>query len=262
MSKRRVSVDIGRLVRILAVTKTSPMPVAHSDIGRRRLGLFFPSCRPEIVRNGGVVLGCEGKHFGRTFLAKFKRRAGVVFIQLSDQLRVVARINNYRNTSVILGRRAKHRRTPDVNILDYFIVPGVFPGDRLLKRIQIDHHKVDRFRLERGQFFAIFWVVAPVQQRAVYFRMQRFRPAVHHFGAAGERRNRNHLHPSAADSPHRTPGGYDFNTESFQFGRQFGNPGLVRDRNQRPFNLSLIGHTIPFLSVISGLRDSGWRKPQ
>ncbi len=58
--------------------------------------------------------------------------------------------------------------------------------DRGFKGIKIHHHEIDRLDpvLARGGF--VLLVAAQIEEPAVHFRVQRFHPAVEHFGEAGE----------------------------------------------------------------------------
>ena len=88
--------------------------------------------------------------------------------------------------AVILRRAAEHGRAADVDVLDRFLEGHVGLGDGLFKGVEIHHHEVDgedAVRLRLGDVLRVF---AQEEQAAVHLRVQRFDPAIHHLGKAGE----------------------------------------------------------------------------
>ena len=58
-------------------------------------------------------------------------------------------------------------------------------GDRLLERIQVHHHQLERHDALLGDGGHVGRVVAAAEDAAVDFGVQRLDPAVHHLGKAG-----------------------------------------------------------------------------
>ena len=86
---------------------------------------------------------------------------------------------------MILGSGTQHGRAADVDVLDGIFQRAFIFGNGLLERIQIDHHHVDGWNAVLLQCRNMFRKIAPRQNAAVHFRMQRLDAAIQHFGEAG-----------------------------------------------------------------------------
>ncbi len=86
---------------------------------------------------------------------------------------------------VVLGCRAHQCRTADVDILNAVGKRGILQ-ERLLERIEIYHHEVDRLDRVLAQRGLVACVVADRENAAMHLRMQRLHPAIHHLGKASE----------------------------------------------------------------------------
>ena len=105
--------------------------------------------------------------------------------------------------------------------------------DRLLERIKIHHHQVDRLEAAFPRFGFVFGVAAFVKQAAVDARMQSFDPAFQDLGKSGETGDvaaRNFL---LSQQIRRSAGGNDVDPLPLERAREFGDPALVGDGNER-----------------------------
>ena len=69
------------------------------------------------------------ERLGRELLTHDDVGRALVGGQLIEQAAIVARIHDHRDRCVILGRRAHHRRSADVDILDGILVAAIGPRD-------------------------------------------------------------------------------------------------------------------------------------
>ena len=167
------------------------------------------------------------------------RQRAVVGIQLLDDAGVLRRIGRHRDAREILRRRAQHRRTADVDVLDDLVHRGVGSGRHLLERIQVEHQQVDR----RDAVFGHHRVVdarAP-EQAAVDHRMQRLDAAVHHFREAGDVADVPDLQAGVAQRLGGAAGGQQFDAGRGECAREVDKTGLVGNGQQRAAHAKTIG---------------------
>ena len=81
------------------------------------------------------------------------------------------------------------------------------------KRIEIHDHQVDRRDAVLLRLFLILGVMAPVQQPAMHFWVQRFHAAAEHFRPAGEFRHIFHRHALFAQQFCRAAGRQDLDLQ-------------------------------------------------
>ena len=137
------------------------------------------SCHPGV--DGGVVtrgvaeyLVCKAAAGGAVDLAAF---------QLIGDIAVVGRVDQYRDRSVVFGRRAQQRRAADIYILDALFKRAVGSGHGLLERVQIDHDDVDGVDAVIGHDLVIG--AAPTEEATVDAWVQGLEAPSHHFRKAG-----------------------------------------------------------------------------
>src|SRR5208282_1510497 len=78
------------------------------------------------------------------------------------------------------------RRSTNVDVLDEFFELYSRLGGGFLEGIEIDDHHVDWNDAVFGDRGHMFGIVAPMQNAAVNFRVQRLDSAVEHLGESGE----------------------------------------------------------------------------
>ena len=225
----------------------------------RRLGADFrrnataaPAARKSTATGGSPFLSAENSfckcaaiarvisrrariNFGRKFAAQFQ--GGVAaFGNLLCHLRVIRRVNHDRDAVVVFGRAAEHRRPADVNVLDRVVQAHVRLGDRLLERIKIHDHQINR---RDAMFFdggLVRFIAANEKQAAVDFRMQRLHAAIQHFGKAGVFADVLHGEAGVAQCFGRAAGGNDFNSCLRENLGERNKSGFVRNGNKGALN--------------------------
>ncbi len=132
---------------------------------------------------------------------------------------------------MVLGRRAQHGRTANVDILDAFLERRAF-GDGPLERVEIDEEQVDLGNRMGCHGFAVFGIVAPAKQSTVNPRVQRLQPAVHHLGKLGHIRNVEGVDTCGLEGFQRAAGGQDFHAAVLQAARAVFKAVLVGQGDQ------------------------------
>ena len=168
-------VEAGGLMRIFAVAHGLRQLSSERPPGRRRLA----QRRGEPVGNRRVVSRRAGEGFLREAATRRQRRAPVVRVQFGEEIRVIAGIDQHGHVVVVLGRRADHRRSADVDVLDAFGV-GRALRQRRLERIEIDHEQIDRLDVMRQHGGFMLGIFADRQKPAMHLGMQGLEPPVHH----------------------------------------------------------------------------------
>ena len=110
---------------------------------------------------------------------------GTFSLDLLDDLRVVSRINDNCDGTVILGRGADHRGAADIDVFDGVSERAVRLRDRLLKRVEVHDDEVDRINAVLFQSLHVLGEVAAGQNAGVNLRVKRLHAAVEHFRKAG-----------------------------------------------------------------------------
>ena len=105
-------------------------------------------------------------------------RQDAVGLEQAQNPRIIVRVNHHPDVGVILGRRPQQRRPANVDILDRLGKRAVRAGDRLLKRIQIHDHQIDRLQAVFVHRPDMLGVVPAVQNPGVNTRVQGLDPSV------------------------------------------------------------------------------------
>ena len=106
----------------------------------------------------------------------------------------------------------------------------------LLERIQIDHHHVDVRDVVLFQGFHVLRKIAPRQNAAVHFRMERLDAAVQHFGKAGVVGHFGDLDAVVGQQFGGAAGGQDIDAHRGQRAREFENAGFIGDGDEGLFD--------------------------
>ena len=99
--------------------------------------------------------------------------------------------------------------------------------DRVLERIEVDDHHIDRTYPVRLQGFSVRGIAANREQPAVHRRMQGLDAAVHHLGEAGQLGNVDDREPRLAQRLARAAGGDEFDAVAGKRAGELDDPGLV-----------------------------------
>ncbi len=144
---------------------------------------------------------------------------------------------------VVLRRRPQQRHAADVDHLDRPLERAVRIGHRLLERIEIHDHHVDRLDALLGELPHVLRVVAVGQNRGVNLRVKRLDAAVEQLGRAGDRLDQRNGNAGVAEGPSRAAGGDDLDAELLmQRTREVDDPRLVMNADQRPAYGRPVGH--------------------
>ncbi len=170
------------LVRVLAVAHHLAQLAGDGLAGREVLAEL-----PGEPGGDRRVIGRRaGIGAGRELLAQGQGRpAGLQGLQHLGQVR---RIGADGDIAMVLGRRADHGRTADVDVLDALGVAAAL-RDSLFERIEVHIEDIDAADAVVGHGSRMFGGVAHAKQAAVDNRMQGLDPAVHHLGKLGQVRD-------------------------------------------------------------------------
>ena len=193
-----------------------------------------------------IVSRRGSERLGRHGLAEIERGRPAFLVQLTEQRRIVRRIGDDGDESMILRGGANHRRATNIDVFDHFIAFRAF-GHGLLEGIEIDDDEIDRADGVIGHCLRMFRIVTHGQQPAMDHRVQRLDPAIHHFGKTGEVRHVLHRKPGIAQRLGRAAGGDQFHAQPRQALPQFNQAALVGHREQCPLDRDFRHHGItPF----------------
>ena len=169
-------------------------------------------------------------------LCQRKARPGAdraaVLLHFLQRAGIVGRIDNHRNTAVVLRSGTQHGGAADVDVLDRFFERAARLGHGLRERVQIDYHEVDRLDaclLDGGH---VRGQIAPRQQSAVDLRMQRLDAAVEHFGETGVIGHLRDRYTVVGQQLGGSAGGQDAHAESGQASGELDETALVGDADQ------------------------------
>ena len=170
-----------------------------------------------------------------------QRKAGAaVRLQFGQHFFEVGNLGTDRHIAVVLGRRADHGRTADVDVLDA-VLERTALRDRGLERIKVHIDDIDGADAVVGHGLGVFGRVAHAQQAAVDDGMQRLHAPVHHFREVGQVGDILHRQACPSDRRAGAARGDQLNT---MLGEQLGGldqAGLVGDRDQRALGRDQVG---------------------
>ena len=225
----------GALMGVLAVTHCLDLAELEID-GTWKIGTLTRSVDcPEIIRNRTIIACRMLKRFHSQRITGGICYRAIVLLHFFQHQGIVGAVDHHGDIRVVLGCGAQHRRAANIDILDGHRQVTVFPCNRLLKRIKIDHDQVNR----GDPVFGHDRIVdsAPPENTAVDLRMQCFDTPVHHFRETGVIRHLRHRHGCICQQPGCPAGRQDLNTQLMQGAGKFLDTGLVGDTDQGLFDL-------------------------
>src|SRR3954468_3995000 len=221
------------LMRIFTVAQILDL----SELKVQHPGIFAPPLhrveRRKIVGDRSVVRRGAREHLCGQLEARRGRHlaAGADLVQ---HARIVGGIDHHGDRGVILGRRAQHRRSAGVDVLDGVFEAAFRVGHRRLERVEIDREEVDGADSgvpERGD---VGGIIAPREQPGVDFRMQRLDSAVEHLRKAGVRRDLDRGDALLTQKLRRAACGHELHAERAQRARKLDDARLVGDAEESP----------------------------
>ena len=136
---RRLAVERGALVRVLAVAQVVDLLEDEGEVPRERVAGDLV----EIGRDLRVVGGDRAERLGCQ-LCPGLRADEPELAQLGGDLRVVGRIGDGRDPGRIARRGTEQRRPADVDHLDRLVEPDELHADRRGERLDVDDDEVDQ----------------------------------------------------------------------------------------------------------------------
>jgi len=128
---------------------------------------------------------------------------------------------------MVFGRRAHHRRSADVDVLDGCGQVTVGFGHRLFEGIEVDDDQIDRADIMGAHDHVIG--TATTEDAAVHLGVQGFQSSVHHFRKAGVVRNVGNPDAVFFQQPGSAAGGQDFDVPCHQGTGEVDDAGFIGD---------------------------------
>ena len=130
-------------MRILAIAQILRLLELQVQLVGKSLSLTVGQQSGQIIADGAVIVGGVREGLFRELELSLRGQGAIVGHQFFGQWRIVGRIGDDGNKAIIFRRRAHHRRSADIDILDGVVQGGARCGNGLLKRIKIHHHHID-----------------------------------------------------------------------------------------------------------------------
>ena len=237
------AVDRGLLLRILAIAQVVDLLERNLELGRgvRHIACLGgkPTRDSRVVGSGGLV----DLHLQTTTGGKRGATAGLV--HLGQDSVVVGRIGDDGNARSVLGGRAQHGGTADVDVLDGVRKGDLGVGDGLLELVQVDDDQVDQLNAVLSRLLHVLLGIAAGQQRAVNLGVQGLNAAVHHLGIARELLDGGYGNARILDSTSRTARRDDLDAKVIdQRPCEIDDARLIGNRDQRACDLHIRSHAV------------------
>ena len=169
--------------------------------------------------------------------------------ELVEQRGIIGRIDDYADVRMILCRGAHQGRSADVNILDGIVERAARSGHGLSKRIEIDHHQIDRWNRVLGERGHVLEGIAASENRAMDSGVQGLDATVEHLRESGVVGDFGDRQPGIHQRFRSAPGGDELDTHRVQTAREFHEACLIGDRQKRLGDRS--GHRERFMKRCS-----------
>ena len=213
--------DGGGLVGILAVAQRGGLlaiaELAHEPCGDRRIVV------------SGVKEGIAGEP---TALVKAKS----TLLNGLGHLAIARRIHDHGNGRVILGGRAHHGRSTDVDLLHASIEVRA-GGYRFLEGIQVDHDELEGLYLKLVELRQVVFLAGIGQDPGVHARVERLHTAFQALGETGELFYRGDLDSQVSNLLGGGAGRDDLYARLIECAGQILQPRLVVHANECAFYL-------------------------
>ena len=193
----------GALVRVLAVLELEDLLVVAHDVVREvALGLAEPVGDDEVVVRRAVErLGGELTQGLVPELARL--------LELVEDLVVVLVAGHHGDARVVLGGRADHARSADVDVLDHDLVLDPAPPGDLLERVEAADDHVDGLDAVVGDGLHVLRHVAPRQHAGHEPRVHGLDAPVEHLREPGDLFDEGDRDAGVLEQPRRAAGGDD-----------------------------------------------------
>ena len=152
----RCGIELGILMRVFTVAQ------ALFEIVFQKQFLIQSCCFTHVRSDAHIIFCCMGISLGAQF--KPGLLLGVSFrLYFTQYTGVVIRITYHRYVIPVLGCRAKHGRTADINFLNCFRHGSPFFGNRLAEWIQINAYQVNQSYSVLLQSLHVRWFITACQ---------------------------------------------------------------------------------------------------
>ncbi len=221
-----VAIERRRLVRILAVAKVLHLRDLKVECVRKCCRRPVGAARGQPVRDRAVVGRRVREGLARKCEAR-RRRERPARRELSEQRRIVRRVDDNADVLPVLRRGAHQRRAADVDVLDRIVERASRLRHRGAERVQVDDDEVDRrdrMLLERGD---VRRIVTARENAAVHLRMQRLHAPIEHFRKAGVIADLRHREAGVGERVRGAASRQEPDAELREAAREVDDPGLV-----------------------------------
>ena len=176
------------------------------------------------------------ERFARQVEAGFVAQRATVGFHFGGNGGEVGGVGNDGDVFPVFRGGAHHGRAADVDVFNRVFQRAVWFGDGGGEGVKVDANEVDVADAVLFHLGDVFAQIAPPQNTAVDFRMQRFHAAVEHFGETGVVGDFNHGNARIGKQLRRAAGGEDFDTEFVQGLGKFDCACLVGQADQGAFD--------------------------
>ena len=190
-------------MRILAVAQRLNLVEAQEELfGQAGLTAHVFGDMTVIEGRMGVGLGREAQ----TRLGECVAVGG----DLVEDHRVVGGFADHGDALAVFRRRAEHRGSAYVDVLDGVCQSHVGLGHRGLERIEVDAYQIDQTYAVLLELSHVVVIVTTAQQGAVHLGVERLHAAAADLGESGDVADAGHLQTAVAEHLHCSAGGDDF----------------------------------------------------
>ena len=166
------------LVRVLTVARLRPAVEQQRVERARRLVVCTQVrrdrrvVRADLLERGPRQVAADRAPIARVVVVTVATTTATATPRRQDRLEL-PRVRDHDHVLVVLRRGAQQARPTDVDHLDCLSERAARPAGRLLERIEIHDHQVDRLDVLLGELSHVFGIAAIGQQRGVDLWVQR-----------------------------------------------------------------------------------------
>ena len=237
------AIDRGFLLRVLAIAQVIDLLQRDLELGRgvRHVARLSgePTGDSRVVGGGGLV----DLHLQTTTGGKRGAAAGLA--HLGQDGVVVGRVGDDGDARGVLGGRAQHGGTADVDVLDGVREGDLGVGDSLLELVQVDDDQVNQLNAVLSGLLHVLLGIAAGKQSAVNLGVQRLNAAVHHLGIARELLDGGYGNARVLDGTSRAARRDDLDAKVVnQRPCEIDDARLIGNRDQRACDLHIRSHAV------------------
>ena len=172
------------------------------------------------------------------WLAKARR----ILLKLVGDGIVVGRRRDNGDIVKVLGGRADHRRSADIDVLDQLFEGNSRLGGSFFEGVEVDDYHVDWGDAVLGHSGDMSRVFAAMQDAAVNSGMEGLDAPVKHLGESGEFGNIFDGHAGVAQQFGGASGGDEFHSERGELAGEIYESGFVGNGEDGALDFGIIGH--------------------